>query len=236
MRAPVLLAAVLAAAAHAQPAPSRPGPTIAFEDSVHALVVFVRFADDGAPAPEWPVAGEPGLEALPPWADGIVHEAPATVTASMPRDDRSLSAYFFRQSEHGPRGPLVFTGEVWPRDGGRPHVFTPRGPSTAYQGGRGTGYGFLVQELFEVLEADPGWDATRFDANRDGELDHLLLVVRRDPAVTTTGGVANLSGVDSRTARTFGRPASRLTVGRPGATVEVDLGSFGSGSISLVGG
>ncbi len=208
-------------------------PSIAFEDSVHALVVFVRFEDDAAEAPEWPIAGEPGAEAVPAWALDLVKEDPAEVTDALGLDDLSLSAYFYWQSKNGPAGPHILTGEVWPRVGGRPVVYAPAGPSTAYRAGRESGYGFLVAELFDALERDPAFDATRFDANRDGELDHLMLVVRRDPGVAVTGGVASLSGVNSPAARTFGRPSPTLAVGDG---ITVDLGTRGSGAINWVGG
>ena len=215
--------------------PDRAPGSIAFEDSVHALVVFVRFANDTDAAPEWPVRGAAGTELIPAWGETLLKEDPGEVSAAMGLDDPTLSAYFFWQSHRGPSGPHVLTGEVWPRDrAGRPLVFTPSQPSTAYQSGRGTGYGYLVAELFESLAADPRFDPTRFDANRDGELDHLMLVVRRDPDVRVTGGVAGLSGVNSPAARTFGRPAATLTVGRGDRTVTVDLN--GSGAINWVGG
>ncbi|PAP77573.1 hypothetical protein [Rubrivirga marina] len=209
--------------------------SIAFEDSVHALVVFVRFENDTDRAPEWPIRGEPGVEPIPDWGGTLLKENPADVTGAMGLDDPTLSAYFFWQSQSGPEGPHVLTGEVWPRDrGGRPHVFTPSKPSAGYQAGRESGYGYLVAELFDALDADPRFDPTRFDANRDGELDHLMLVVRRDPDVRVTGGVAGLSGVNSPAARTFGRPAAALTVGRRDRTVTVDMN--GSGAINWVGG
>ena len=233
---PLLALALLAPAASGQGGGAAREPGIAFEDSVHALAVFVRFSDDTAAAPEWPVIAIGDTERVPAWGNGLFKETPAEVTDAMGLDDPSLSAYFYWQSKHGPAGPHVLTGEVWPRDdGGRPVVFTPRGPSTAYQA-PGSGYGYLVAELFEALERAPGFDAARFDANRDGELDHLMLIVRNDPGVSVTGGVASLSGVNSAAARTYGRPAPTLTVGRPGATVTVDLGTFGSGAINWVRG
>lgn len=215
--------------------PDRAPGSIAFEDSVHALVVFVRFANDTDAAPEWPLRGAAGAEPIPAWGETLLKEDPGEVTEAMGLDDPTLSAYFFWQSHRGPSGPHILTGEVWPRArSGRPLVFTPSQPSTTYQSGRGTGYGYLVAELFESLAADPRFDPTRFDANRDGELDHLMLVVRRDPDVRVTGGVAGLSGVNSPAARTFGRPAATLTVGRGDRTVTVDMN--GSGAINWVGG
>ena len=213
-----------------------PAPgSIAFEDSVHALVVFVRFANDTDAAPEWPIRGAPGAEPIPEWGETLVEESPDEVTEAMGLDDPTLSAYFFWQSKDGPTGPHILTGEVWPRNrSGRPLVFTPSQPSSGYQSGRESGYGYLVAEVFEALGADPRFDPTRFDANRDGELDHLMLVVRRDPDVRVTGGVAGLSGVNSPAARTFGRPAATLTVGRDDRTVTVDMN--GSGAINWVGG
>ncbi|MGB3541695.1 hypothetical protein, partial [Rubrivirga sp.] len=165
------------------PADLRATPgSIAFEDSVHALVVFLRFQDDTASAPEWDIEGDPGLEDVPAWGLDLFKEDPDDVRASMGLDDPSLSAYFFRQSQGGPGRAHILTGEVWPRHRGRPHVLTPSRPSTAYASGRGQGYGFLIQEVIDGLVDQPGFDLARFDANRDGELDHLMLIVRRDPA------------------------------------------------------
>ncbi|WP_412060388.1 hypothetical protein [Rubrivirga sp. IMCC45206] len=217
---------------------AEPGPTtgtIAFEDSVHALAVFVRFPDDTADAAEWPIREADGAERVPDWGETLL-VADADAVGRLPRSDGSLSAYFWWQSRGGPAGPHVLSGEVWPRVDGRPATFVPSKSSTGYRGGGASGYGWLVAELFDTLVADPAFDITRFDANRDGELDHLMLIVRRDPGVRVMGGVANLSGVDSRAARTYGRPAAALAFQRGGTTITVDLGTRGSGAISWVGG
>jgi len=71
-------------------APPVADPGIAFEDSVHALVVFVRFADDDAPAPEWGVSGEAGRERLPAWGEGLIHPVPAAVGPQLSPDDPAL--------------------------------------------------------------------------------------------------------------------------------------------------
>ena len=209
--------------------------SIAFEDSVHALVVFVRFQDDTADLPEWDVEGAHGLEVVPEWGLDLFKENPADVTAAMGLSDPSLSAYFFWQSQGGPGRAHIVTGEVWPRHRGRPHVFTPSRPSTGYAAGRGRGYGYLVQEVLDDLVGEPGFDFGRFDANRDGELDHLMLIVRRDPAVPVIGGVAALEGVTNARVRTRGAPPS-LAYPSSRGEVSVDLGSFGSGTINWVGG
>ena len=238
-RAVVLALSVLLGASASGAQPGRTAsrtPTIAFADSVHALVVFVRFSDDTAGAPEWPIDGRRGAERIPDWGHALVEADPADVTAALGMDHPSLSAYFFWQSHTGPAGPHILTGEVWPRRRREPVVFTPSRPSTAYRAGQGSGYGYLVAELLDALVADRSFDITRFDANRDGELDHLMLIVRRDPGVNVTGGVAGLSGVNSPAARTFGRPAPTLTVGRGDATLTVDMGSRGSGAINWIGG
>ncbi|WP_412068283.1 hypothetical protein [Rubrivirga sp. IMCC43871] len=217
---------------------AEPGPTtgtIAFEDSVHALAVFVRFPDDTGDAAEWPIRPDGAAERVPEWGETLLVED-AVAVGRRPRSDGSLSAYFWWQSRGGPAGPHVLSGEVWPRADGRPITFVPSKPSTGYRGGTASGYGWLVAELFEALVADPAFDITRFDANRDGELDHLMLIVRRDPGVRGMGGVANLSGVDSRAARTYGRPAAALAFQRGETTITVDLGTRGSGAISWVGG
>jgi len=115
-------------------------------------------------------------------------------------------------------------------------VFTPAQPSAGYRGGPGTGYGFLVQEVLDGLVQAPGFDIARFDANRDGQLDHLMLIVRRDPGVSVTGGVASLAGVNSARASTYGRPSGALSYPSPRGPIAVDLSPFGSGAISWVGG
>lgn len=208
-----------------------PSATIAFEDSVHALVVFVRFEDDSAALSEWDIRGPAGREALPAWGSGLIKETPGAVTAAMGQDDPSLSAYFFWQSQ----GAHILTGEVWPRDDGEPHVYRPARPSTGYAAGRGSGYGYLVQEMLDALVAD-GLDLGRFDANRDGELDHLMLIVRRDPAVPVVGGVAALQGVTNGRLRTQGTPGPTLVYSAPDGEVVVDMNAFGSGTINWVGG
>lgn len=197
--------------------------TIAFEDSVHALVVFVRFPDDDAPAHEWPLG-----DALPPWGLGLIREDPTEVD-ELSVWDPSLSSYFAHQSANGTAPMHVLTGEIWPRAAGQPHAYIPRQPSAHY---RSEGYGFLVAEVLGHLAQADGMDPARFDANQDGELDHLMLVVRRDPGVRLTGGVANLSGVNSGTVRTYGRPAPILGFGN----LLVDMGPSGSGTINWVGG
>lgn len=211
------------ATAEAPPRAPRSPSTIAFEDTVHALVVFVQFSDDGGPAHEWPLG-----DALPPWGPGLIIENPADVPG-LGVWDPSLSSYFAHQSAHGTAPMHVLTGEIWPRDAGQPHVYIPRHPSAHY---RDQGYGFLVAEMLDSLVRAEGMAPARFDANRDGELDHLMLIVRRDPGVQLTGGVASLSGVSNATVQTYGRPAPTLPFG----DLRVDMGSRGSGSINWVGG
>ena len=97
-RAVVLALSVLLGASASGAQPGRTAsrtPTIAFADSVHALVVFVRFSDDTAGAPEWPIDGRRGAERIPDWGHALVEADPADVTAALGMDHPSLSAYIF---------------------------------------------------------------------------------------------------------------------------------------------
>ncbi|MEM0963556.1 MAG: hypothetical protein AAGK21_13585, partial [Bacteroidota bacterium] len=208
---------------------------MAFQDTVHALVVFVRFSDDTGPAAEWAIEETAGGEAIPDWGRDLVKGHPAEVNTAMSLWDRSLSAYWFWQSQGG-ESPHVLTGETWPQSDGAPHVYVPRRPSAGYAAGRGQGYGYLVEEVLDTLATNPSFDIGRFDANRDGELDHLMLIVRRDPAVPVVGGVAALQGVSNARVRTRGAPSRSLRYPTRNGEVVVDLTPFGSGTINWIGG
>ena len=183
----------------------RPPAGVARADSVRALVVFVRFADDQAEGSAWPSRDADGrrlpLTALPPYAETYFEPHPERV-AALPLGDRSLSAWFYHQSKNGPGGPHVLAGEIWPRDAqDQPYAFVPSRPNRAYhnRAADGTrqagGYGYLTAEVLETLAADPRFDPAAFDATCDGQLDHLMLIVRRDVERTNYQGWAALGGL-----------------------------------------
>ncbi|MFN3596163.1 MAG: hypothetical protein ACK41D_02705 [Rubricoccaceae bacterium] len=217
-----------------------PGRGIAYADTVRALVVFVRFRDDASEGPEWPVpAGRPGApEPLPAWGASLVVSDPALVSA-LPPSHPSLSAYFFYQSRNGPRGPHLFVGDIWPRaPDGTPRVHVTARPNRAYfaytpdgrQQAEG-GLGYLTREVLDALVADPRFDIGPFDANCDGELDHLMLVLRRDEVIFNRQGWAYLGGLG----HLAGRPPRVLRYFSPSRRDSIAVDWDRSGQQSFVG-
>ena len=210
---------------------------IAFEDSVHALVVFVRFRDDDAELHRWPLRDAGGfplpLAALPPYADDFVEPDPARVSA-LPVESESISAFFYHQSKNGPRGPHVFSGEIWPRDArGEPYTYVPERPTRAYhnRGADGArqpgGYGYLTAEILDALTADPRFDLGDFDRTCDGQLDHLMIVVRRDRERWAAQGWAVLNGYFEQSGQPHRRPLAYYSPSR-GDSVRVSWTQSGS--------
>ncbi len=184
--------------------------SIAYRDTVAMLVVLVRFQDDDAGAcgafwctPDgWPHLDETGqvlpYTTLPPWADGLLEPRPTRVRAdSLTLGDSTISAYFYWQSRVGPGGPHVVYGDVWPE------VYVSRRPNRAYYNRRDSagvsvrqagGYGYLTEELLDDLTAQ-GLDLGRYDHDRNGVLDHLMMIVRRDSLFSNDKGWATLGGL-----------------------------------------
>ena len=213
-----------------EPAPRGGASLDRSRDTVHALAVFVRFPDDDGASAEWPnrdASGRPiSPRQLPPFGVGLFESDPERVRAeTLTLGDSSLSAYFYWQSRHGPRGPHILTGDVWPRDRrGRPVVYVPRHGNAHYTDavvdGRvqdtGVGYGALVTEILDALVAQPGFDIADYDVDADGVLDHLFVVVRRDLAM---GGAGVLSLAGNQ--RTRGRFSTLAYASPTGRTVRV---------------
>ncbi|NNF56898.1 MAG: hypothetical protein HKN04_01525, partial [Rhodothermaceae bacterium] len=183
---------------------------IAYQDTVAMLVVFVRFQDDTwgdcahwwCHLEDWPHVDLFGTRApvpwtqLPAWAPTLLEPTPEAVRADhLTLADSSLSAYFYWQSRGGPDGPHVLYGDVWPE------VYISRHPAASYRNRRDSagvalrqpgGYGYLTEELLDDLTAQ-GLDLGRYDHNRDGVLDHLMMVLRRDTLFNHQGW-ASLAG------------------------------------------
>lgn len=205
-------------------------------DTIRALVVFVRFADDdrdndrpgaddGFPN-HWPAYGPDGRllprERLPAWGHRYVVSDPADIRAErLSPMDSSLSAYFYWQSKNGPSGPFVLAGDVWPRDAaGTPIVHVTRHPEARYyadprtdrETGRQAGWGWLTQEVLDRLVAQPGFDIGDYDHDGDGVLDHLFVLVRTvSPEAVPEGLPAPTGGW----AALNGVPSFRATYGNP---------------------
>ncbi|MEO0557570.1 MAG: hypothetical protein AAF170_05230 [Bacteroidota bacterium] len=241
----LLLAGVVALAARNDSSVDAPAPSTLdrSRDTVHALVVFVRFPDDEAQMAEWPLrdaSGRPrSLLQLPPFGVNLFETEPSRVNAeTLTLGDSSLSAYFYWQSRNGPRGPHVLTGDTWPRDRkGRPvvyitahenaHYTDPIGPDGTVQD-TGVGYGELVKEILETVVRQPGFDIADYDLNADGVLDHMFLVVRRDIAFYSAG-IQRL-GAHRRAGGRF--PTLRFASPREGREVKVQSNS---GNIVWIG-
>ncbi len=221
---------------------------------VHALVVLVRFYDDTVPSDTgWPIEPQPGYsgyDRLPDWARSVVEPDSSRINASsLSLASASLSAFSFYQSRLAVGGPHILSGEVWPRvASGEPVVYRPQHRNSFYtdsltqindttfvNSNSGDGYGVLVQEILNHLVADPRFDISRFDADHDGILDQIFLVVRSDIRYQSVGGVASLRG--NIETGTLGGPntLSYPSSSSPSGSVVVNLNGFGSGNTSWVG-
>ncbi|MFQ5569117.1 MAG: hypothetical protein ACE5G0_05550 [Rhodothermales bacterium] len=138
-----------------------------YTDTLRALAVFVKFRDDRDPgdpvlnARDWPLFDDPGT--LPPFATHLLAHTPTP-----PFPEQSLTAYFHQQS----LGRFVLYGDVYDS------VMVSLHPEAAYHAPRG-GYGHLTAEILDRIDAQ-GFDFSPYDRNRDGLLDYLFVVIRRD--------------------------------------------------------
>ncbi|MEM6644629.1 MAG: hypothetical protein AAF730_00100 [Bacteroidota bacterium] len=169
-------------------------------DTLRALVLLVQFQDDFSPGSRtlnergWPVYAD--RTTLPVHAQTLLATSPQP-----PYPDTSLTAYFHQQS----LGQFVLYGEAYPE------VLLTEQPEARYHQPNG-GYGHLTKELLDRLDRE-GFDFTRFDHNRDGWLDYVFIILRRDSLrdakrITFTG----ISCLDARCGGgpVGGRPAGAL--------------------------
>jgi hypothetical protein len=191
---PAVVGMLLPTPVQAQPAdacegrPSLETGGLPLTDTLRALVVFARFADDAhADSREWPLH----RTTPPDFASELF--APSPDPATFP--DASLTRYFHQQSG----GRFTIFGEVYPR------IVVPAQPEAHY---RGQGWGYLTRDVLDVLDADPIFDFSKFDHNGDGFIDYVFLVIRRDADKTYSwAGVSDLRGSKPRR----GNPAECLT-------------------------
>lgn len=151
----------------AAPIPLRSRVEIVRNDTLRALVVFVQFKDDRTPGDpqlferNWPLRSNRAR--LPGTARQLLAPSP-----NPPFPEQSLTEYFYRQSN----GRFVLFGDVY-----RTVLITDH-PEERYHRPRG-GYGDLTVELLNRIDR-AGFDFSRYDYNRDGTIDHIFIVVRRD--------------------------------------------------------
>ena len=150
------------------PAASQPTTEVPKTGRLHAVVAFVRFQDDDQlragcitrARREWR-----DLNGLPEVAHHILSPSPEP-----PFADSSLTAYFYQQSQ----GNLTLYGRTYPR------LIVTRRQESAYKRGRGNvlDRAALSREILERMDADPEFDLSDFDANGDGHIDYLFVVLR----------------------------------------------------------
>jgi len=168
-------------------------PHIAHTGATRVLTIFIQFKDDRTPGDPcvnfrgWPLFENP--KTLPTFARNLLAHSPTP-----PFPDTSLTSYFYEQSNHS----FTLYGDVYPE------VITTDHERTWYhrRGSNPRGYGYLTREVLDQI--DPHIDFAQYDNNpHDGVVDHLFLIVRRDPTATFTG-VANLYGADAVQGRSPG--------------------------------
>ena len=186
-----------------------------YADSLRALIVLVRFADDtsvGDPRVnfrEWPVEA---TVQPPSFASHLLSSSPHP-----PFADSSLTAYFHQQSQ----GHFILFGDV----ASRIHVTAQ--PESYYHRPIGH-FGMLTTEVLTRLD-DNGVDFRRYDYNQDGLLDHLFIIIRsgslRDQKRYTWTGISCL---DARCGGGLAGGGYRPTIEFDGIKVDWDR----SGSIN----
>jgi M6 family metalloprotease-like protein len=148
------------------------GPSIQFDGNARpraagetrALVLWVRFSDDTRD-----LSGA-ATESQQDWAepDRLPTLAGRILSGSV-RRPRGLTEYFLAQSQ----GRFRLTGRSYP------DVLVSREPEASYRAPNGTlDQGRLTRELLERVDADKRIDLEDFDADRDGFIDYVFVVIR----------------------------------------------------------
>lgn len=134
------------------------------EGDVRALVVWVRFADDLT------VWEEPSTEAAGDWLEPDQLPSFADHVISPTIDQPSgLTEYFLDQS----RGQLRLTGQSFPQ------VLVSQHAESEYRQRDGSLDQLrLTKEILEYIDPDSRVDLTDFDADSDGFVDYLFVVLR----------------------------------------------------------
>ncbi|MDX1438378.1 MAG: hypothetical protein R3284_00605 [Rubricoccaceae bacterium] len=207
----MLIFVVLLNTAQVAPQQHADPPGIAYQDTVAMLIVMVRFQDDywgdcgewwchlqHWPHADWGVTGEEiPRTRLPYWPATFLEKTPEDVREeNLSFADSSMSAYFYWQSRLGSGGPHILYGDVWPE------VYVTERPNRAYYNRRdsmgvevrqNSGFGVLTKEMLDNLVHE-GLDLGNYDHDRDGVVDHIMMIFRRD-SLYRQQGWAVLNGV-----------------------------------------
>ncbi len=155
-----------------------------YSDTLRAIVVFAKFSDDESVGDpnlnyrDWPL----DLKTAPEFSENLL-----ATSSQPPYPENSLTAYYHQQS----LGNFVLYGTV------HPQIFVTSKPEASYHRPHG-GYGFLTIEILDYLDR-VGYDFREYDHNRDGQIDYLFVILRRDSVrdskkITFTG----ISCLDAR--------------------------------------
>lgn len=186
-----------------------PHAAIPTSGQVRALVAFVRFRDDKVveggcmtrARREWE---DP--DALPAIANHILSPSPEP-----PFADSTLTAYFYRQS----RGRFLIYGESYP------HLIVTEQDERAYARGKSRvlDRNALTREVLRRVDDDPDFDLSEFDADGDGRIDYLFIVLRRlkEQGLVSGGAPAVAS---------LGTGSARMELGKTGPISSPAAGSF----------
>lgn len=149
-------------------------PLIPVTGPFRALVVYVQYLDDtgtnqpGCGPEDWPL-GSFANPTMPVIGARILEPSVGT-----PSDPESLTSFYWEQS----RGNFVLYGDEI--------GYVTQQNESAYlsQNGRWIEHGRLSREILTYLASPAGQIRTginlaNYDANRDGQLDHLFVVLRR---------------------------------------------------------
>jgi hypothetical protein len=164
-------------------APVFPSLTTPVAGTLRALIVFVRFQGDSDVEGQrnWPVS----LVTPPSFSAGLL--STSTNPTSFPTS--SLTKYFYDQSQ----GNLTLYGEIYD------DIIVPVQSESYY---RTNGWGYLTRDVLDVIDQDPTFSFADFDANNDGFVDYIFIVVRRDSFRTSDQlkwvGVSDLRGGPGR--------------------------------------
>lgn len=173
-----------------------------------ALIVFVRFRDDTL---SWAEACSPAGQQ---WAapDRLPRLA-STVLASSPQrpfPPTSLTAYFHQQS----LGRFVLVGDV------APQVIVSEAPEATYDIRTPASLDGLARLTEEIVDAlDPSTDFSDYDADGDGVVDKLIVVLRRTQLTVSWSGYATLG----RFRTPLVRDGVRIDGPRTGSYVRYDM-------------
>ncbi len=148
--------------------------------TMRAIIAFVRFRDDDI------VESGCMTRAKEAWRDPDVLPTVAhQLLSSSPKPpfaDSTLTAYFYQQS----RGRFVLHGGSYPR------VIVTEKDESAYRSGssRVLDRGAITQEVLRRMDEDSAFDLSEFDADGDGRIDYLFILLRRISDVQLVAGGA----------------------------------------------